>query len=324
MADEKAGASLPKSPSRRTIRLFSDSPLERLGVLNDDSSEVGRRHVAVIYRAWLSDWDVARRLQKGDSSIKGLGWIDLSRDHVNISEFEYWSQLCLRKFYPSTVVGKPGFKIANAVRLTNDRVIVVAGRIGSGKSETANYLSQKLNCPLIKTGILVQQLMGSPSLAEIGRKEFQARALEYIQSDGKPAQLANAIAAQISESASRCVVDGIRHLSVYENLDARMQCNAGLVYIQTPPDIAYEMYRSREAQSTLSFNYREFLEIYDAPVEAEIPSLGRKADAYIYNSFGMESFRRTLDDLVSSLQGNTHDAAKSLGKARARYRGDAA
>jgi predicted NUDIX family phosphoesterase len=40
-------------PNKATINLFQSVPLERLGVLNDDSSEVGRRHVAIVYRAWL-------------------------------------------------------------------------------------------------------------------------------------------------------------------------------------------------------------------------------------------------------------------------------
>ena len=44
---------LSRVPNRATIRLFQNVPLERLGILNDDSSEVGRRHVAVVYRAWL-------------------------------------------------------------------------------------------------------------------------------------------------------------------------------------------------------------------------------------------------------------------------------
>jgi predicted NUDIX family phosphoesterase len=98
-------------PDYQTLKLFQSVPLERLAVLNDDSSEVGRRHVAVVYRAWLSDWEQARRLQRGDSSIKGIGWIDLSKDTVDIAQFEYWSQLCLRRFYPSTVVAKAKFEV---------------------------------------------------------------------------------------------------------------------------------------------------------------------------------------------------------------------
>jgi predicted NUDIX family phosphoesterase len=137
-------------PNKATISLFQSAPLERLGILNDDSSEVGRRHVAVVYRAWLPDWNTVKKLQKGDSSIKGVGWIDLSRDTVDIADFEYWSQLCLRRFYPSALVAKARFEILNNSRLASDRVVVVAGRIGSGKSETAGYLSQRLGWPRLK------------------------------------------------------------------------------------------------------------------------------------------------------------------------------
>jgi len=81
------------------------------------------------------------------------------------------------------------------------------------------------------------------------------------------------------------------------------------------------MYRAREAQGALSFSYREFLEIYDAPVECEIPSLGRKAHVYIYNSFGIEAFRRTLDEVSARFFRQApidQSESTNQGKARAR------
>lgn len=315
-------ATLPRAPSRETIRLFQEAPLERLGVLNDDSSEVGRRHVAVIYRVWLPDWNVARQLQKGDSSIKGLGWIDLSKDKVDISEFEYWSQLCLRKFYPSTPITKAGFKILNHSKLVRDRLVIVAGRIGSGKTETASYLSQKLGCPLIKSGELVRDLMGAPPIEEIGRREFQVRAQEYISTNDGPDRLATAIEDRANQSgAQRSIVDGVRHLATFEKLERLFSGSVGLVFVNTPPDVAYDMYRAREAQRALTFSYREYLEIYDAPVEAEIPSLGRRAHIVINNAFGIEAFRRTLDDLAGYFSNSDVESSQSTGqgKARARY-----
>src|SRR6266851_7431751 len=309
-------------PNRATVRLFQRAPLERLGILNDDSSEVGRRHVAVVYRVWLPDWQSARHLEKGDSSIKGLGWIDLSKDKLDIADFEYWSQLCLRKFYPSTVIARSGIRFINKGKVPSDRVIVVAGRIGSGKSETANYLSQKLGWPLIKSSTLLQKLMGTPPMSEIGRHDFQTKAFEFIRSDGGPERLAASIYARVNEvGTNRCIVDGIRNLSTYENLSARFGGDVGLIFVQTPPDVAYEMYRAREVQGALAFSYREFLEVYDAPVESEIPSLGRRAQVYIYNSFGMEPFRRTLDTVAARLSGKEpvlETPITSRGKVRGR------
>lgn len=293
---------LPRTVNRATVRLFQRLPLEQLGILNDDSSEVGRRHVAVVYRVWLPEWEIAQRLQKGDSSIKGLSWLDISQDKVDVSEFEYWSQLCLRKFYPSNVISESGFKILRKAGLSSHRAIVVAGRVGSGKSETASYLSQRLGLPLLKSGCLLQDLMGCPPITEIGREEFQYRALEFIQRDGGPQRLAAYIGAHAAElGASRCIIDGIRHLSTYENLFQHFCNDVGLVFVQTPPDVAYDMYRAREAQDELTFTYRDFLKIYDAPVEEEIPSLGRKAQIYIYNAFGMEAIRRTIDEVAEYL-----------------------
>jgi predicted NUDIX family phosphoesterase len=322
------GTALPRTPNRATIRLFHEVPLERLGVLNDDSSEVGRRHAAVIYRAWLGDWNLVRRLQKGDSSIKGLGWIDLSKDKVDISDFEYWSQLCLRKFYPSTVIAKSGCKILSNAKLASDRVVVVAGRIGSGKTETAGYLSEKLSLPLVKSGALLQELMSTPPMGEIGRREFQARAFDFIRSEGGPERLSASIESRVNGlGATRCIIDGIRHLATLENLTLRFGGSVGLIFVQTPPDVAYDLYRAREVQAALTFSYREFLEIYDAPVESEIPSLGRKAQVYIYNSFGMETFRRTLDEVANRFSRNaevTKLRPTNRGKARVRFSDDAA
>ena len=236
-----------QAPNHQTLKLFQDVPLERLAVLNDDSSEVGRRHVAVVYRAWLSDWAQARQLQKGDSSIKGIGWIDLSKDTVDIAEYEYWSQLCLRRFYPSTVVAKAKFEILNHSQLTSDRIIAVSGRIGSGKSETASYLSEKLKIPLVKTGTLLAKLMSSPSIAEVGREEFQARALKFILDDGGPDKLAAEILRQANAlSNGKCIVDGIRNLSTYEKLTGLCQGSVALLFVQAPADLAYDMYRARE------------------------------------------------------------------------------
>jgi adenylate kinase family enzyme len=206
----------------------------------------------------------------------------------------------------TTLVAKAKFEVLNHSRLLTDRMIAVSGRIGSGKSETATYLSERLGIPLIKSGVLLGSVMGSPPISEIGRSAFQARALSFIQSAEGPEKLAAAILQQANAfGSSRCIVDGIRNLATYERLKTKTQGSVALLFVQTPPDLAFDMYRAREAQVALTFSYRDFLKMYDAPVEAEITSLGRNASAYIYNYFGLEAFRRTLDAVVETFAG-TH------------------
>ena len=151
---------------------------------------------------------------------------------------------------------------------------------------------------------------------------FKQKHSIFIRTDGGPERLSAAIDARVKEiGCERCIIDGLRHLSTYENLSMRFSGTVGLIFVQTPPDVAYDMYRSREVQGTLTFSYREFLEIYDALVEAEIPSLGRKAQVYIYNSFGIEAFRRTLDEVQSVFSDRSEIERSrpiSLGKGRAR------
>ena len=288
---------------RSTVRLFKDVILEPLGVLNDDSSEVGRRHVAVVYRAWLPDWEVAKGLVKGDSSIKRLAWLDISRDRVDLSEYEYWSQLCLRKFFPSNVVTQSSFKVLRKNRLARDGALVICGRIGSGKSETATYLSSQLGLPVLKSSEVLTRLMKAPPISEVGREKFQAMAQKFISDPEGPLRLASAIKdAVLSSGSPRCIIDGIRHLSTFEMLGEMLGKDLLLAFVQTPPDIAYDLYRAREATDEIGFTYRDFLRIYDAPVETEIPSLGRRADLYIYNAHGIQAFRRTLDEIVNLIK----------------------
>jgi hypothetical protein len=101
--------------------------------------------------------------------------------------------------------------------------------------------------------------MGAPPMIEIGRREFQARAFEFIRREGGPERLSASIEARLKKiGAERCIVDGIRHLSTYENLTLRFGGGVGLIFVQTPADVAYDMYRAREAQgcwrsATVSF-----------------------------------------------------------------------
>ena len=262
--------------------MFRDAPLECLGVLNDDSSEVGRRHVAIVYRLWMNDWSMAQKLEKGESTLRALAWLDLTDPNIDLTEYEYWSQLCLRRYYSASIVSQPVIRHLNLKSTRRARILVVAGRIGSGKSETSRFLGQHLNVDVINSGVALQHLMQTPPIQEIGREEFQKRAERFIRQTTGPQRLASALGRLVAEaSSSRVIIDGIRQPETFMALGDQGFDRPALMYVHTPPDAAYEMYRLRETASSLDVTYRDFLRVFDAPVEADLPTLGRSAQTYI-------------------------------------------
>lgn len=292
-----------KVSSARAFRsMISSAPMERLGILNDDSSEVGRRHLAVVYRLWIEDWDLAKSIKKGESSLKSLNWIDLTRDKVDVTEYEYWSQLCLRRYYSSNIVSEPVVRHLSLRQFQQARIFVVAGRIGSGKTEISRYIGQRLNVPVISSGKVLQTLMHAPDIEEIGRNEFQRRAESFIREPLGPDQLGQALSRFANEAGGqRVVIDGVRQPETLSKLKTGIEMQLALLYVHTPPDIAYEMYRFRERSNSLDYSYRGFLEVFDAPVEADLSALGRLAQTYIYNFLGTDPLRRSLDRLIEDM-----------------------
>lgn len=85
--------------------------LEFLGILNDDSSDVGIRHMAVVLRYWVDDWSQWKSVSRGEVSINKIRWLDTLKESINLSEFEYWSQLVIRAFFKSSMEVVPSYKI---------------------------------------------------------------------------------------------------------------------------------------------------------------------------------------------------------------------
>jgi predicted NUDIX family phosphoesterase len=87
--------------------------IKLLGVINDDASEVGRRHVGIVMRYEVrdADWENWKNAQRGEKSINQLRWIDALGEAVDIVEFEYWSQLCWRVLFPVMLKAQPAYRI---------------------------------------------------------------------------------------------------------------------------------------------------------------------------------------------------------------------
>lgn len=81
-------------------------PTEPLGLLNDDSTPVGRVHLGIVHRCRLDH----REVSKGEGSITELRFLTLKQLVRRRPRLETWSRLCLD--YLLRVESSPGFKQA--------------------------------------------------------------------------------------------------------------------------------------------------------------------------------------------------------------------
>ena len=277
-------------------RLESKKGLEIIGALNDDSTLVGKRHFAFIFKYEVSDDPYWNEPKKGEKSITQLGWID-KNSGINLRHFEYWSQLCLRKYFPDFVSKKPSFHIVKKKPLIPPNVLCVLGQVGSGKSSATKVLVKEYGYYEINSGELMAKLINRPPVPKTDRKIFQQYANLFIDRPDGPRLLAKEIFSEINKSKrEKILIDGIRHKKTIEELRKLLgEKKLALLYVYASPDIAYNFYKVREGKNK---GVMEFFDLWNAPVEQEVAGLIRISDAVLYNWTGREKYKRALRALM--------------------------
>lgn len=278
------------------------SSLEYLGILNDDSSDVGVRHLAVVLRYYVDDWQSWKRVSRGEASINRLRWLDTISESIRLAEFEYWSQLVLRWFFRSTMTMVPGYKIVRRTTFNDPHILCVVGSIGSGKSATSRYFTDRCGYVSINSGHVVARLLGIPPIPETPRNAFQAAAEEFINLSDGPTRLGLALAEEAERTNHpHVLIDGIRHPETLAALKNSSQMPTALLYVHTPPDVAYEMYRFREGHGEASTTFEDFISRYNAPVESRIRYMLGDADIVTFNWLGIDAYNQALERLAGEL-----------------------
>ena len=287
-----------KLPAVDAARLDASEGLTLLGLLNDDSSANGRRHLAVVARYDVLDspaWDSPGR---GERSITQLRWVNPKADRLNLWQFEYWSQLCLREYGLDPDGPAPRYRLVRRQPLKSP-ILCIVGRVGSGKSEVANWLGERLHYEIINTGRVLAGLLGLPAVPETPRDVFQDAAWAFISEPDGPTRLAAAVLRAAREtSASGVIIDGVRQLTTLAEL-RRLAGRLGVIYVETPPDIAFRFYRARPGGAV---SIHDFLVVRDALVEADLGPMIREADAIVYNSFGVQRLQGAIRRLVAEIR----------------------
>ncbi len=294
-----AARELEEELQRPLSRLrIDENDLEVLGILNDDSSDVGRKHVAVVMRYWVDDWQRWRTVREGETSVRKLEWTNFVSGDIDLNEFEYWSQMCFRRYFPETTAQQSQFRTMREVDLLSDHLLLVVGTIGSGKTHTARLLAENLGYTVVNSGEVVANLAGLPPIPNTSREKFQAAAWDLVSTEEGEHRLASALVESArAMDGNRVIIDGIRQLGTFNAVRTLWPDPVYTLFVQTPPDLAFESYRFRETELSI----RAFMDLYDAAVERGVHDIARRADIIVYNWFGEESHRRVLSALVRSL-----------------------
>ena len=286
-------------PERDRVRLLGGEGLRIVGLLNDDSSDVGRRHLAVVLEFQASDdsaWETPRR---GEKSITQLRWLSPSSP-VRCWEFEYWSQLCLRTYLPRLVETAAGYVVRRAQPFQPPHILCLVGEVGSGKTEAGQVLVSEFGYTPINSGQVLAGLMGLPPIPVTGRDAFQRAAHDFISQEDGPERLAAAMLQRVGGVRyERLLIDGIRHVSTLSALRALVPdaTRIAVLFVHTTVDVAYRLYLHREAK----IPFDRFLTLRDAEVEAELSPLINRADGVLYNWTGRRGYRRTVRGLMHEL-----------------------
>ncbi|MFO0883568.1 MAG: HTH domain-containing protein [Pirellulales bacterium] len=285
---------LPTADHRRLQR---GDGLKVVGILNDDSSEVGERHIAILFSYEVSDDPKWNKPIRGEKSITQLHWMAPTQTPKPIWDFEYWSQLCLRNYFPDLFFASPTFHVRTKSVFQGNHLLCVLGAVGSGKSETTKVLRDDLGYFEINTGKIIARILDIPPVPDTPREVFQRRAWSFISSSDGPKVLARHIASQILTAESpRILIDGIRQRETLTALASLLpRWKIANLFVYTSPDLAYTFYKSRENRD-IAFSH--FLAIRNAEVERETPEMIGLAHAVLYNWKGRSTLRRTIKEMM--------------------------
>ena len=276
---------------------FIKNSLRIIGLINDDSSPTGLRHLGIVMQAKLPPKFDVENYKHGALSEKSIREI-IFRDNINLWEnfyqLEFWSQLLCKNFFeqPNNI----GFTVITPRRKRILRgPISIVGEIATGKTEVANCLNKLYNIPIVSTRECVANLIEVPDFEGEFRKKFSDKAYIQISTKKGRKKLAANIINEIKEKNNDLVViDGIRNIEVNEMVKEEFPSYT-TIFLDSPRDLSFNLYKKRINEKTnRSVTIDEFRKVRSHSVEKDVALFKNRADIKIYNGGDLENLRSQI------------------------------
>lgn len=271
-----------------------------IGVLNDDSTELGAHHFAFVHLLELLELPSKDMgfFRKGEKSINNPQLVEIQDISKEFGGYEYWSKLCLQTFFGERLAfechihPKPDFSL----RKHKDLILIV-GYIGSGKTEACNLLSREFGYTFVPCSRIMQEEIGCLPIEKIGRPKLQEIGLDFISKPNGHERLANAIVRFIkSNPTGPYVLDSLRYPKTLNILQNLLGKSITVIYVESTIDNLFRYFSSREKNMEDIQSFDKFLDIVYHPVEREIERFWPIADITIYNHGSKDAYLQKLRD----------------------------
>ncbi len=271
--------------------------LKIIGVLNDDSSDVGKRHFAFIHKLNLDHIkeEIISTSLKKEKAINQLTFVPIKNLGKNFERYEYWSKLCVGTFFKEHINLKCVIQTRRRDAFkAKPSYIAIVGAIGSGKTEGCNILQKKFGYNNIRSGEVVKNILNISAVKKSERMSFQEKAHALVRSPDGCERIATAIYQRMK--GERVVVDGIRNIKTFKILKKKLKDQLSLVYVYSTVDNSYKFSFKRDEGVHTK---KEFLELIQHPVEKEIEEFSGLADVFIYNYGSLKSYAEVVTQYFS-------------------------
>lgn len=275
--------------------------LNVVGLINDESSEMGLKRLAVVFEFEAPQTPAWNSVESAESEIRSVAWISPYRDGLNLNEFEYWSVLYFENRFAAVVRQAQEFSITDLERLQSADSYCVLGGIGSGKSLASDLLSKRLGGSIVNSGRVLSEILELKPVPQTDRVTFQNAAEKYMSKPEAAQSFAAAMVEKANKQDAPVIFDGVRNRST---LLALMDLNPtmGIIYISAPPHIAHELYNLRGRDNGIYLTAKDFMSLRRNPTEFEVQFLARYAHAHIYNWLGVEEYTERMEQLISIME----------------------
>jgi dephospho-CoA kinase len=165
----------------------------------------------------------------------------------------------------------------------------ITGRIGSGKTSAAKYLSSQYGFQYTRYSRVLKDWVSSGE-----GDRYQLRKVGWdVMAGGLQTLLNSRLIAGLDHSRS-AAIDGLRHPIDFESLSSAFGRSFRMIFLEARPQYRYERLLSR---------FPDLAAVQEAdshPVESYIDNLKSRASMMISNEESLESLYRQLDTWISS------------------------